>query len=200
MPRRQLHTPEAILDAARTLVLDRGVTAATVNEIARLSGAPTGSIYHRFGSRHDLLARMWIRAVRRSQQAFLDATRTDEPVDAAVTGAMAVYDFCDHNPADARLLLAFRREDLLQDATTPEVSQELQDLNRPIERALRSLAARLYGRATAAAIDRVVLAVFDLPHGAVRRPLISGMKLSARRRRSLETAIRAVLTDEPPGV
>jgi len=195
MPRPQLHAPESILDAARALVLDRGLAAATIGEIARLSGAPTGSIYHRFGSRDDLLARMWIRGIRRSQQACLDAAaRTGEPLEAAVAAALAVYDFCDRHPADARLLLAFRREDLLQNATAPEVVRELQDLNRPVVNAMRDLARRLYGRATPAAIDQVVLAVFDLPHGAVRRPLISGEKLSARRRQSLEAAVRAALT------
>jgi hypothetical protein len=109
---------------------------------------------------------------------------------------MAVYDFCDRNPADARLLLAYRREDLLQGATAPDIAQDLRELNRPIEQALRKLAAALYGRATPAAVDRVLLATFDLPHGAVRRPLIGGGKLSARRRRDLELAVRAVLTED----
>src|SRR5258706_6853164 len=198
MPRPQLHPPDTILDAARTLVRDRGLAAATIAEIARLSGAPTGSIYHRFGSRDDLLARMWIRAVRRSQEAFLDAARTAEPIEAAVAAALSVYDFCDRHPGDAQLLLAFRRDDLLQGATTPEVARDLQELNRPIEHAMRELASRLYGRATPAAIDRVALTVFDLPHGTVRRPLISGTKLSERRRHSLETAVRAVLTEQTP--
>jgi AcrR family transcriptional regulator len=197
MPRRQLYSVEMILDAARTLVLDRGLSSATVGEIARASGAPTGSIYHRFGSRDDLLARLWIRAVRRSQQAFFAAAKVEDPVAAAVAAAMSVYDFCVQNPADARLLLAYRREDLLQGAATPEVAQDLQELNRPVEQLIRRLAGALYGRATAGAVDRVLLAVFDLPHGAVRRPLISGGKLSSRRRRDLEVAVRAVLTEEP---
>ena len=195
MPRRPLYSAEMILDAARTLVLDRGLSSATVGEIARVSGAPTGSIYHRFGSRDDLLARLWIRAVRRSQQAALDAARMEDPVAAAVAAAMSVYDFCDRNPADARLLLAYRREDMLQDAITQAVVHDLQELNRPVEQLLRRLAVALYGRATAAAVDRVALAAFDLPHGAVRRPLINGGKLSPRRRRDLEVAVRAVLTE-----
>jgi AcrR family transcriptional regulator len=196
MARPQLHSAEVILDAARTLVLDRGLASATVGEIARVSGAPTGSIYHRFGSRDDLLARLWIRGVRRSQQAVLDAAQVEDPMEAAVAAAMAVYDFCDRNPADARLLLAYRRDDLLQGATAPDVTQDLRELNRPVEQFMRRLAATLYGRANPAAVDRVVLATFDLPHGAVRRPLLGGGKLSARRRRDLEVAVRAVLTDE----
>jgi AcrR family transcriptional regulator len=198
MPRPQLHSSDTILDAARTLAVERGLAAATIAEIARLSGAPSGSIYHRFGSRDDLLARMWIRAARRSQEAFLAAARAAEPIEAAVAAALSVYDFCDRQSADARLLLAFRREDLSQGAATPEVARELHELNRPIEHATRELARRLYGKANPAAIDRVALAVFDLPHGAIRRPLISGMKLSGRRRHSLETAVRAVLIEYRP--
>jgi AcrR family transcriptional regulator len=45
--------------------------AVTVDRIIDSSGAPKGSIYHRFSTVDDLLAAMWIRAVRRSQAAFL---------------------------------------------------------------------------------------------------------------------------------
>ena len=47
-------------------------------------------------------------------------------------------------------------------------------LNRPVERAVVQLARRLYGRRSRAALDRTLLAVFDLPYGAARRHLISG--------------------------
>ena len=71
MGRPQLHSEDAILDAARTLVLEVGARSATVTAVAETSGVPKGSIYHRFASLDDLLAEMWIRAVRRSQGPFL---------------------------------------------------------------------------------------------------------------------------------
>ena len=39
----------------------------------------------------------------------------------------------------------------------------------------------------------MILAVFDLPHGAVRRPLTNGEALSPQRREAVEAAVRAVL-------
>ena len=48
MPRPELHPTDSILDAARGVVLEQGLGAATVAAIAESSGAPVGSIYHRF--------------------------------------------------------------------------------------------------------------------------------------------------------
>jgi AcrR family transcriptional regulator len=51
MTRLTQHPADDILDATRKLVLDKGVKSATVDAIAAESGAPVGSLYHRFGSR-----------------------------------------------------------------------------------------------------------------------------------------------------
>src|SRR5215216_4284095 len=144
-----------MLDAARDLLLESGSSHATIEAIADLSGAPTGSIYHRFGSRDGLLTRLWMRAVYRSQASFLAA-------------AQSILEFCEQEPADARLLVSFRREDLIRTAPNGELAQELEELNRPVEAAVVTVARRLYGRPTKAALNRTMLAVFDLPYGAVR--------------------------------
>jgi AcrR family transcriptional regulator len=191
--RPQLHSTETILDAARGLVLDRGAGAATVAEIARASGAPAGSIYHRFPSLAELFTQVWIRAVRRSQAEFATAAADPDPLQAAVAAALSVYGFCDRHPADARLLLSFRREDLIDGPISEAARLELTELNEPIRGALTDLARRLYGRASQERLDLMALAVFDLPHGALRRPLIEGRKLSPRRRAALERAVRAAL-------
>jgi AcrR family transcriptional regulator len=197
MARPELHSAGRILDAARTLVLDEGAGAATVGAIAQASGAPTGSLYHRFGSRDVLLARLWMRAVRRSQAPFVGAIASrDDPLEAAVAAALSVYDFAREERADARLLLSLRREDLVQAPLPPAVADELAALNRPVERAVANLARRLYGRATKAALEATALAVVDLPYGAIRRHLIAGREPPARLRPRLERAVRAVLEHE----
>ncbi len=182
-----------MLDAARELVLDRGARAATIAEIARVSGAPSGSIYNRFASLDDLLARMWIRAVRRSQADFVAAAAAPDAREAAVAAALSVYDFCVEHPADARLLLAFRRSDLLAGPLTEAAREELERLNEPVQRTITELARRLYGSASRSRVDLVLLALFDLPHGAVRRPLLAGQKLSRGRRAAVAAAVRAAL-------
>jgi AcrR family transcriptional regulator len=62
MAPKAVHAKDAILDAARGLVLERGVQHATVSAISEESGAPVGSLYHHFGSRDDLVAELWVRS------------------------------------------------------------------------------------------------------------------------------------------
>jgi AcrR family transcriptional regulator len=185
-----------MLDAARDLLLGEGSRSATMEAIADASGAPTGSIYHRFGSRDELIARLWIRAVYRSQASFVAALERDDPSEAALAAAMSIIDFCEEHPADAQLLVAFRREDLVKTIPEGPLAEELAVLNRPVERAVVALARRLYGRPTRAALDRTLLAVFDLPYGAARRYLISAAPLPKTLRADLSRAVAAVI-DEP---
>jgi AcrR family transcriptional regulator len=51
------------VDAALVLLSEGGPTAVTMAAIARRSGAPTGSIYHRFPSRSAVVAAAWLRAM-----------------------------------------------------------------------------------------------------------------------------------------
>ena len=193
MPRPELHPTDSILDAARGVVLDQGLGAATIAAIADSSGAPVGSIYHRFGSVDDLLAEIWIRAVRRSQESFANAAGHPDPLEAAVGAGLSVYDFCVDHPADGRLLLAYRPEDLAGARIDPKQRAELVRLNDPVVAIVKDLARRLYGRASRKSFDLVLMAVFDLPHGAVRRPLANGEELLPQRRDALEAALRAAL-------
>jgi AcrR family transcriptional regulator len=194
VPRPRLHPTDTILDSARDLLLDEGAGAATMNAIAHASGAPTGSIYHRFGSRDALLTRLWIRAVRRSQASFLAALEEKDTRAAALGAALSVFDFCAQEPGEARLLLSFRREDLIPKlpATGP-LAEELRELNRPIERAIADLASRLTGRRTRRVLEGTLLAVFDLPYGAVRRHLIAGQAPPPHVRADLTLAASAVI-------
>jgi len=197
MPRPQIHLTDTMLDAARDLILGDGSPRATMEAIAGASGAPTGSIYHRFGSRDELIAKLWMRAVYRSQASFLTALdREEDPQEAALAAAMSILDFCEEHPADARLLVSFRREDLIRSVPEGPLADELAELNRPVERAVVDLARRLYGTRSRAALDRTLLAVFDLPYGAARRYLITGAKLPSGLRADLIRAVTAVL-DQP---
>jgi AcrR family transcriptional regulator len=193
LARPQLYSDDAILDAARTLVLDGGARSTTLNAIAEASGAPKGSIYHRFASLNDLLAELWIRAVRRSQGEFIEALGKPDAMTAAVAAALSLHDFAEREPADARLLASLRREDLVETVGAERLQAELDELNRPLEAALTGLARKLYGRATAGTVERTITAVVDLPMGAIRRHLIAETPLPASLRGQLEAAVRAAL-------
>jgi AcrR family transcriptional regulator len=193
LARPQLHSEDSILDAARDLVLHAGARAATLNAIATASGAPKGSIYHRFASLNELLAELWIRAVRRSQGEFIEATREPNAITAAIGAALSIYDFAVREPADARLLASLRREDLVESVEAPRLQSDLARLNLPLEAALADLARRLFGRATRANVERTVTAVVDLPMGAIRRHLIAGSAPPPSLRGQLQAAVRAAL-------
>ena len=199
MGRPQLHSEDAILDAARTLVLDGGARSATLNAIADASGAPKGSIYHRFASLNDLLAAMWARAVHRSQNAFLAALDEPDAMNAAIACALSIHDFAQREPADARLLASLRREDLIERVEAPRLRRELAELNRPLREALAELARRLFADATRGELESTVFAVVDLPIGAIRRHLIAGAPLPETIRDQLTAAVRAALLEAGAG-
>ena len=189
MPRPELHTADDILDAARELVVRGGARAATVNRLVEVSGAPKGSIYHRFGTLDEVLGALWLRTVRRSQEAFLAALEEPDAVEAAVAAALSLHDFAAAHPEDARLLAAVRREDLVH----TESGDELRHVNARMPAVMGGLARRLYGRASRGAVERATFAVVDLPLGAVRRHLVAGTPLPAGLRGQLEAAVRAAL-------
>jgi AcrR family transcriptional regulator len=168
MPRPAIHDGDAVLDAARALVLDGGPRAASVAKIAKASGAPVGSLYHRFGSRDELLAAAWLRAVGEFQRRYAAAAaeHPDDPVAAGAAMAVSVVRFAREQPDDARLLAAVRLGDLLDG----EAPAALEQANAPSQRALLDVARRLGGRS----LSRVRLACVDLPYGVVRSRLDEG--------------------------
>lgn len=196
MGRRALHSEEQILDAAQTLVLNRGARSLTVDAIASFGKVPKGSIYHRYASLNDLLAAMWIRAARSSQGMFLDALADPDPLCAAVNGALALHDFASDQFANARLLASMRREDLIEQVKSPVLRDELSELNRGLELALRRLAGRVFGANTRDALERTVCAVVDIPMGAIRRHLITGTRMPKTLRSQLELAVRGALSED----
>ena len=189
MPRPVLHSEDAIMDAARAVVLERGARGATIGAIAHASGAPTGSIYHRFESVEEVLARAWMRAMRRVQEALLSSEERD-PVAATVAGALAVYDFCLFRREEALLASSFRLSDFASADMSEEAQSQLEGLNDRVDPFLAALARRLGGRGQR---DVALLAVRDLPFGAALPHIRNGTRPPPERRRRLEAAVRAVV-------
>ncbi len=198
MARPLLHHPDTILDAARDLVAEGGRKSATVAAIARASRAPSGSLYHRFGSQDRILLEAWLRAVRRFQDGFLEALKRRPPKEAALAAALWTPRFAAEHPADAALLLQYRRDDLLRAPITDlDLIDEVEGINDPAEKALRRLAGVLYGGVGRAGYEALVLAVVDIPYGAVRRHLGRGKPLPEALPAQVEAAVRAALDAGP---
>ena len=185
---RTVFADDDILDAARGVVVTGGPRALTLQTVGAAAGVPNGSIYHRFRSVDDLIARLWLRAAERSRAAAL-AVGAD-----AVAIALAIYDFCLAEREDALLLGAFRPADLLALKLSPEVAERVRTNDAPVQPLLRAAAQRAFGRARRADREVIALAAVDLPYGFARRHLDAGTTPPPADRRRLEAAVRAVLT------
>ncbi|WP_433592423.1 TetR/AcrR family transcriptional regulator [Nocardia sp. CA-145437] len=163
------HDTDVILDAARALVLRDGPRAASVAAIAEASGAPVGTLYHRFGNRNGVLTEAWIRALDRFQSRVLAAAAAADPLAAAVGMTSAAVGFGRDCPDDAKLLLNLRPRDLLDGAPDTEFRDRLARMNEPLFAQLDRIANGLYGSAGPREIDAVSRAVVDLPYAALRR-------------------------------
>ena len=162
------HETDVILDAARALVLDGGPRAASVAAIAKSSGAPAGTLYHRFGNRDGILTAAWLRALERFQTRAM-AADNQTPVQTAVAMAVAAISFARDLPEDARLLLTIRPGDLLDGEPDAQFQETLAAMNAPLIERVRSLARQLFGSSNARSVDAVARAVADLPYAVVRR-------------------------------
>src|SRR5262245_41572671 len=70
MPRPAKHDESRILNAAAAIAAKRGPKAATITAIGAAIGAPSGSIYHRFRTRDELLGRLWLSKAQVFQDQF----------------------------------------------------------------------------------------------------------------------------------
>lgn len=162
------HETDVILDATRSLVLTEGPRAASVAAIAKASGAPAGTLYHRFGNRNGILTAAWLRALERFQVRAM-AAAADTALESAVAMAVAAVSFTRELPEDARLLLTIRPGDLLDGEPDAAFEKTLAAMNAPLLERLHDLARQLYGDADPRSVDAVARAVADLPYAVVRR-------------------------------
>jgi AcrR family transcriptional regulator len=114
MGRREHFSKEQILDGALRAVVAHG-RAVSVAQIGEAIGAPTGSIYHRFSSRDDLMAQLWLRSIRRfHQQLFQVADPALTPDDALVAMASKTVTYCRAHPDEALAMTLYSQERLLR--------------------------------------------------------------------------------------
>jgi AcrR family transcriptional regulator len=190
MGRPAKHDAEKLLDAAAAIVAAEGPAAVTMVAVARRAGVPSGSLYHRFPTRPALMGELWLRTVRRFQVGWLEALRGDEPIAALVAAARHVVAWSRRNRDEAWLLLHGANEFAQADwpaATRRAIEQQQRDA----EAALRAVATALGGGRDT--LDRVILAVVDIPYAVVRRRLRAGDPISRRAEALVEESVRALI-------
>jgi AcrR family transcriptional regulator len=185
---RAAHTIDSLLDATRAVVLRDGPRATTVAAVAAEAGAPVGSIYHRFVSLDEMLARTWLRAVRGTQGAHRSAASTD-----VADLALAHYDYCVAHREDVLLLELLRAHDIAGLRLGTELAAEVAAANQQTRTAMRQLAEHVLGRVDRQHLDLLKLAVIDLPYAFAQDYLHMGRTPPAARRERLPATVRAVL-------
>lgn len=190
-----------MLDAALGLLRDHGPPGVTMTAVAEASGAPSGSLYHAFGSRDVLLAELWLRTIEPFQERFLACLETPDPLEAAEAAAAFTLDWVRAHPDEARLLLLHRREDLASGPWPGSVVERARRLATTFDDALHRYAALLAavrGERPADALDRAWFVLVDLPSAAVRRHLGDGREPPRAVDTLLRTALRAVVAPTSP--
>jgi AcrR family transcriptional regulator len=187
MPRPQRYDTDALLDAAAAILAADGPAAVTMSAVARVTGAPSGSMYHRFPTRAALCGRLWVRTQERFHVGLLAAlaeAKATDPQEQCVAGARYTVRWCRDTPVQARVLLA--GADALDRGGWPDdLVSRCDVMRRELERALRT-PRRRDG-------DRVAAALIDIPNAVVGRHLRAGKAVPASAEEIVEDCARALV-------
>ena len=196
MPRPRLHATEDLLDAATALAAEHGPSGVTVAGVAEATGAPSGTLYHRFGNRAGLLARVWLRAVTAFQAGYLAALDAEPVEEACVAAALHVVGWSREHGRELRILQ--RGPAGFEVAAAPDdVRAEIDAAQERLDAAWRRAASRLAGPDEDAR-EIVLLTTVELPYALARRHLRSG-SIPARVDAVLERSARAIVADWQTG-
>ncbi|MBI4730251.1 MAG: TetR/AcrR family transcriptional regulator [Acidobacteria bacterium] len=126
----------AILNAALACFLERGVAAATIEDIRERSGASTGSIYHHFESKEDIAGTLYLESLCAYQAGFLGELERHRRARAGVRAVVRFHlRWVEDNRATARYLMRSREPEVARAS-----ERALRDLNRAF---LRTVSAWL---------------------------------------------------------
>ncbi|MFQ6327165.1 TetR/AcrR family transcriptional regulator [Nocardia sp. CWNU-33] len=173
MARPRRFTDDQVLDAARDLLADPATTRPSIAAISAASGIHTGSIYVRFASREELLARLWLRSIRRFQIGIIATLSGPDPLLAA---AMYLTRYCREHPTEARAMKMFRRNELLE-VGTEELRADIAAVNDRMDDALRAAVVAEFGGADEHRMAIAVAAVKAIPYGLVREYIAAAVPI-----------------------
>ena len=150
MPRPAKYDENGILKAAATIAASRGPGAATIAAIAHAIGAPSGSIYHRFHTRDELLGRLWLDKAAFFQDRWTKALAVSSDAEqAGLAAALSLPRTVREDFNGARILLLHRREDFLSEAWPADMKSEAARLKGQVEHSLEQITRRLFKRNSA---------------------------------------------------
>jgi AcrR family transcriptional regulator len=197
MPRPAKFTESRILEAASALVAADGPGSVTMAAIAHALKAPSGSLYHRFRSRDELLGRLWLQKAAFFQDTFAAALAEPDPRRAAIEAALSLPRSARADLIGARIMLLHRRQDFTGDGWPPDMREEAARLGRQFDLLLDESTARLFGSNTQANRLRAAFALLDIPFAAVRRHVSQNRAPPKAVDHLVAVAVAAVLDEDP---
>jgi AcrR family transcriptional regulator len=142
--------------------------------VAAATNAPTGSLYHRFASRDELLAEAWIRAMGSFQEGFLRAlTVASRPP--GLAASLFPIEWARGNLSAARILVLHRRQEFMAGELPTPLRETAATQASDLDRAIAGFAMSAWGDSGLAAKDRALFLTLDLPNAAMRRYLAAGI-------------------------
>jgi AcrR family transcriptional regulator len=189
MPRPQRYNTGVLLDAAAAILASDGPAGVTMSAVARATGAPSGSMYHRFPTRAALCGQLWLRTHERFHAGLMAALGgTTDRQDRCVAAARFTIEWCRNERAEAQVLMV--GADALGLADWPQPAVRRYDaMRRELRQALRALQPPEDG-------ERVTTAVIDVPYGLVRRHLLAGTTIPASAEDVVSDCARALVRRE----
>jgi len=168
MARPARYNRDLIINSAASVIAESGPASATIARIAQAVGAPTGSIYHRFASRNELLGEVWLRTVAGFQNEFVAHLAASDPKSGGLAAVHAVPRWVRNHPQEARILLLYRSEDFLQRGWSAEMATQAKKLRLQMKESLHEFCQRLLGRSDAISLQIVGFALAEAPLAALR--------------------------------
>ncbi len=199
MPRPAKFTHDTILEAASEIVAAQGPGATTMGDIAAKVGAPSGSLYHRFRSRDELLGRLWLQKATFFQNAFARALDEDDPRRAAIEAALSLPRTVRADFAGARIMLLHRREDFMIGGWPKPMQDEAARLGQQVRDVMNEFTSRLFDADTKAARLTTHFAILDVPFAAVRRYVGANEAVPLEVDGLIAAAVNAILDQQRAG-
>lgn len=172
MPAPARFSADDLLDVALGLFSQGGLEAVTVAAVARAAGAPSGSMYHRFAGRDEMVARLWLRTVQRFQRGYLESLGLPGARVAARAAALHVVRWTRVNRVQALLLVRHGAGDIISAGVPAHVRQVAAQQQRLLEDSFAAYRRRLEGDIEP---QRLRFALIDGPYAAVR-PYLLGQR------------------------
>jgi AcrR family transcriptional regulator len=179
------------LAAARAIASAQGPAAVTIASITARLEAPTGSFYHRFASRNELLGELWLRTVFDFQEGLGTVLDAGDGLQAALhTPAWARAHF-----DSARLLLMYDRKDFVHGEWPEELRERVVEMTQRMEAGSRQRARMIFGDAGRQEVRLAQFLIAEVPVAAVRQHLVRGERPPPLVDRLIRTTYRAVVAD-----